>query len=93
MTGFSFPPLSHGKANGIAHRQSTSLRAGKRVAAHGISMRPLPEIPKGSVRSCRFPMWDNKDRPTHVYCDSPTVTGGSYCPKHAELCRMKRGKN
>jgi DNA-directed RNA polymerase specialized sigma24 family protein len=37
---------------------------------------------------CRWPMWDNEERPTHVYCDKPALRAkwpGVYC----EECRAK----
>lgn len=36
------------------------------------------------TRRCAFPLWGDKDRPTHKYCGDP-VDRGSYCVEHADL--------
>lgn len=31
---------------------------------------------------CTWPMWDNRERPTHVYCDAPATGKLRWCPSH-----------
>ena len=45
---------------------------------------PTPN--KFSGPTCHFPMWGNKQRPTHVYCDAPRLEGKAYCLQHAARC-------
>lgn len=40
------------------------------------------------IRGCRYPMWNNKERPTNVYCDKP-ISVKSYCTHHAGVCFTK----
>lgn len=42
---------------------------------------------------CRWPMWGDRERPTHVYCEAPTVPGTwpeGYCPRHQAIARQNR---
>jgi GcrA cell cycle regulator len=48
---------------------------------------PKPEPARhtpGAARAhaCRWPMWGDKERPTHRYCDGATVPGRPYCTAH-----------
>jgi GcrA cell cycle regulator len=36
-------------------------------------------------KACRFPLWGDRDRPDHRFCDAPTALG-SYCAEHAARC-------
>lgn len=52
-----------------------------------------PSIPTRIVRGCcRWPMWD-KGKPTHMYCDKPTVGYGTlgklYCNTHAVMAKRR----
>jgi hypothetical protein len=50
---------------------------------------PLPRLPAPSVvpaavaeRGCRWPLWSDTERATHVYCGAPVVPGKQpYCAK------------
>lgn len=47
---------------------------------------PLVRVSTG--RGCRWPMWGDADRPTHVYCDAPVIfradgVPSSYCSECA----------
>jgi GcrA cell cycle regulator len=52
---------------------------------------PRPVLPAGGSsagRCCRWPMWGNKERPTHRYCGAPVSwrrdgTLRAYCAEHA----------
>jgi len=33
-------------------------------------------------RTCQWPLWDDQERATHVYCGKATVTGRVYCHEH-----------
>ena len=50
---------------------------------------PVIIIPARDKRACRFPMWKDKERPTHQYCDEPLFGDGAYCAKHTEVCYVK----
>jgi len=45
-------------------------------------------IPPRDKRGCRFPMWSDKERPTHQYCDAP-LADAVYCEKHKAACYIK----
>jgi len=48
---------------------------------------PLPALQHRRVFSakCKFPLWGDKEAPTHRYCEAlPTM--GCYCEAHARLC-------
>lgn len=34
---------------------------------------------------CRFPLWDDRERPNHRYCGK-ALDRGSYCKPHADRC-------
>jgi GcrA cell cycle regulator len=36
-------------------------------------------------KTCRFPLWGDRDRPDHRFCGDPTALG-SYCAEHAARC-------
>jgi hypothetical protein len=40
----------------------------------------------GKATRCQFPLWGFRERPTHRYCDAPSVTGFSWCAEHHERC-------
>lgn len=44
-------------------------------------------IPMEALRanSCRWPEWENDEKPKHLYCGSPKATGFSYCPYHCSF--------
>jgi hypothetical protein len=66
------------------------------IAALGIAVSPLPALPLPASapppivvlkpRKCLFPLWADREQPTHVYCDEPVSHGKSYCAKHNALC-------
>ena len=37
---------------------------------------------------CRYPLWGDRERPTHRYCDAPAGASG-YCPQHHAVCWVK----
>lgn len=39
-----------------------------------------------AARPCRFPLWGDKERPTHRYCDAPSGRDGIYCAHHRAMC-------
>jgi hypothetical protein len=41
-------------------------------------------------RKCQWPMWDDRERPTGVFCSRPTERG-SYCPYHASVAFRRPG--
>ena len=52
---------------------------------------PLTQRPVFSSHPCRFPLWGDKERPTHCYCDAPAVAlingrPSRYCVAHYEAC-------
>lgn len=52
--------------------------------------RPYDVLPLGEhtwqARSCRYPLWDDKERPSGVFCGEPVRTESSYCAWHHALC-------
>ena len=42
--------------------------------------RPVESAPVALVRTCQFPLWSRRQRPTHRYCDAPCK--GSWCATH-----------
>lgn len=55
----------------------------------------VPRVVKvgGKIDCCRWPMWDHKGKPTHIYCDKPTVGYGTlgklYCTTHAIMAKRR----
>lgn len=51
----------------------------------------LASLPPGVVfkprapGACCWPLWGHNDRPTHRYCDAPSIAGMAYCPEHASV--------
>lgn len=43
---------------------------------------PMMPTPRGP---CRFPLWGDNERPTHLYCEAQSVVG-AYCAEHGERC-------
>ena len=37
---------------------------------------------EGGGRPCRWPLWGNRDRPTHEYCGANALPGESWCSEH-----------
>jgi GcrA cell cycle regulator len=60
------------------------------VAAQAVVARPAP-IPRAALAGtgCRWPMWSNTERATHVYCDAVRATlTHPYCDAHRAVgCR------
>jgi GcrA cell cycle regulator len=49
-------------------------------------------------RACCFPMWRDKERATHIYCEAPVVEGADgkprqYCAAHYAECYTTPAKN
>ena len=45
-------------------------------------MPPAPErVALPLTAKCRFPLWGDREKPTHKYCDAPAPAGGSWCDK------------
>ena len=53
-----------------------------RVAPEPAPPAPLPVVSRGP---CQFPLWGDNERPTHRYCEAPSVVG-SYCEAHGRRC-------
>jgi GcrA cell cycle regulator len=50
------------------------------------AFRPAPsKAPAVFSKRCRFPLWGDRDRPTHRFCDEATALG-AYCAEHAARC-------
>lgn len=41
---------------------------------------------------CRFPLWSDKELPTHKYCGEKRKDESSYCPDHHARCLVRVGK-
>jgi GcrA cell cycle regulator len=52
--------------------------------------RPAVVIPALSRRPCCWPLWGDKERPTHRYCEAPGVPGKSYCAAHGALAWVRQ---
>lgn len=48
---------------------------------------PLVFVPR-PPRACCWPMWGNREAPTHVYCDAPS--DGTYCAAHRAVAYVGR---
>lgn len=69
-----------------------------------ITAPPKPEPVSGGAgihilaigaRACRYPIWDDVERPTFIYCGDKAAPCGPYCAPHNARCHMavpKRGK-
>jgi len=44
---------------------------------------PVPVFSREAIGNgkCQMPLWSNRERPTHKYCDMPAILGTSWCPK------------
>ncbi len=47
-----------------------------------------PVVHTASSRTCCYPLWGSTGRPTHQYCDAPSVCG-SYCSEHWSLTHVR----
>jgi GcrA cell cycle regulator len=51
----------------------------------------LASLPTATVSNtrppgaCCWPLWGHNERPTHRYCDGPSLVGMAYCPAHASV--------
>jgi len=45
----------------------------------GVVFKPRPP------GACCWPLWGHNDKPTHRYCDGPSLVGMTYCPEHASV--------
>lgn len=54
---------------------------------------PLPPVTVFKPRppgACCWPLWGHNERPTHWYCDGPSLLGLAYCPEHASVAYTGR---
>lgn len=42
---------------------------------------PAPALVLGK-QGCCWPLWNDRERPTHQYCGAPAIEGRPYCPEH-----------
>lgn len=54
------------------------------------NMRPLSEV-GAPPTTCRWPMWNDQERATHVYCGAATAKARPYCPDHCCLAFYPSG--
>jgi GcrA cell cycle regulator len=87
-----------------AHDCEGSARPPRAAAGTGACARPLPPaLPHGvtptaaraGISWCRWPMWGDRERPTHRYCGAPVSLRPDgvprpYCAAHAALAYMQR---
>jgi len=74
-----------------AKRSLAVERANKQGRRDGLGfIRPLYETQTRLQPSatCRYPLWNNKERPTGLYCDAPTFRR-DLCQQHYLLCWKK----
>ncbi len=67
----------------------------KAVPLHIVPDAPAIDRPATVFRSprpgcCTWPMWGDRERPTHVYCDAPAGGKLRWCPQHMALGTSKR---
>ena len=52
--------------------------------------RPVPDtvFRNGPATKCQFPLWSNRERPTHLYCGEVTNHVTGLCTTHHALCHV-----
>jgi hypothetical protein len=41
------------------------------------------------LKGCLFPLWDDAERPSHIYCGAAKQEDSSYCAEHKKRCTTK----
>lgn len=70
----------------LAHNRLRQPQRNKQTPPQRID-RSVEHVYANPVRSpvCLFPLWGDKEKATHVYCDQPTAAG-VFCAKHCAIC-------
>ena len=68
---------------GRVHRLGLSIRR------EGTPRAVVHEIAAPAPKGCAFPLWNDTERPTMVFCGETKREGSSYCAKHHKICWIK----
>jgi GcrA cell cycle regulator len=49
-----------------------------------------PPPPMSTRRGCAWPLWDDRERATHRFCDATLVPGHSWCARHLAVIKGRR---
>ena len=84
LVGLTLPPVPAPQA----------VRAAPRIAEVPPSLPNPPQtvFRARPSRACCWPMWDNRERPSHIYCDGPAPAGQPYCPEHRAVAWVSVGR-
>lgn len=88
------PPRGSGKPRPAPRAPARTLPPLASVAQQEAAPPPIVHEPSAPItltsKPCQYPLWGNNEKPTHKYCDKPSVFGLSYCPSCAKTCYVQR---